>query len=69
VHTLVINALRKETHNSHFTLDEALEFIACIKPQRAFLTHLSHQMGTHTQTELLLPPGVFIAYDGLKISI
>lgn len=67
VHTLVINALRKEPHNSHFTLDEALFFINKVKPKQAYLTHLSHQMGLHSETEAELPEGVNIAYDGLKI--
>jgi phosphoribosyl 1,2-cyclic phosphate phosphodiesterase len=69
VHTLVINALRRETHNSHFTLDEALFFINKVKPKQAYLTHLSHQMGLHSETEAELPQGVKIAYDGLKISL
>ena len=69
VHTLVINALRREAHNSHFTLDEALFFIKKVKPKQAYLTHLSHQMGLHGETEAELPPGVNIAYDGLKISL
>jgi phosphoribosyl 1,2-cyclic phosphate phosphodiesterase len=67
VHTLVINALRRETHNSHFTLSEALEFIAWVKPKRAYLTHLSHQMGTHAATETELPNHVNVAFDGLQI--
>jgi len=64
---LVLNALRKEKHLSHFTLDEALEIIAKVKPKKAYLTHLSHLMGTHKETENLLPKNVEIAYDGLKI--
>lgn len=64
---LVLNALRKEDHLSHFTLDQALELIATLKPKRAYLTHLSHQMGTHQAVQKELPEHVFIAYDGLKI--
>ena len=69
LHTLVINALRKETHNSHFTLNEALQFIEIVKPKQAYLTHLSHQMGTHEEVEALLPQNVKIAFDGLSVLI
>ncbi len=64
---LVLNALRKEKHLSHFTLEEALEIIEIVKPKKAYLTHLSHLMGTHEDTKKLLPENVSIAYDGLKI--
>jgi len=66
---LVLNALRKKKHISHFTLDEALEIIDRIKPQSAYLTHLSHQMGFHNDVEDELPSQVHLAYDGLKLSI
>ena len=69
VKVLVLNALRKETHVSHFTLQEALEVINYVKPKQAYLTHLSHQMGLHQEIELDLPPHVKLAYDGLKIEI
>ena len=63
---LVLNALRKEPHISHFTLDQALELIAEIKPKKAYLTHLSHLMGQHEEVSKTLPSNVFIAHDGLK---
>lgn len=69
VDTLVLNALRRKTHLSHITLDEALALIERISPRQAFLTHLSHDMGTHEDTERSLPPGVRIAYDGLVVEI
>ena len=69
VKTLVINALRKEKHISHFTLDEALEIIERLDVERAYLTHISHQMGKHEEVEKTLPPHVKIAYDGLKITV
>ena len=65
--TLIVNALRKEPHISHFNLEEALEFIKEISPKRAYLTHISHLFGTHKNIEAQLPEGVFAAYDGLKI--
>ncbi len=67
--TLVINALRKEEHISHFTLNEALELIKEIGPEEAYLTHLSHQMGLHDEVSKELPDNVHIAYDGLEITI
>lgn len=63
---LVINALRKEKHISHFSLREALDFIREISPRKAFITHISHQMGLHREVNSELPPGVSLAYDGLK---
>lgn len=64
---LVINALRKEKHISHFSLREAVDFIREISPRRAFLTHISHQMGLHRNVEKELPPEIMLGYDGLKI--
>lgn len=66
---LVLNALRKEKHLSHFNLQEALEIIENIQPEKAYLLHLSHQMGKHLHVEKSLPPNVHIAYDGLKITV
>jgi phosphoribosyl 1,2-cyclic phosphate phosphodiesterase len=66
---LVINALRKSTHISHFNLDEALAVIEKIKPEQAYLTHISHMMGLHAAVQQELPPQVFLAYDGLSLSI
>lgn len=62
---LIINALRKEEHISHFNLEEALAFIAEIQPEKAYLTHISHLMGLNDEVQTLLPSNVEIAYDGL----
>jgi phosphoribosyl 1,2-cyclic phosphate phosphodiesterase len=62
---LVVNGLRKEPHISHFTLKEALSLIDALKPKRAYITHISHQLGLHRQVQNELPPNVFLAYDGL----
>ncbi len=67
VDVLVVNALQKENHISHFTLAQALDLIEKVAPQRAYLTHISHLMGLHEEVELELPEGVFLAYDKLKI--
>ncbi len=64
---LVLNALRKEKHISHFTLEEALELVAEIKPKKAYLTHISHLMGEHKEVSKELPENVEIAFDGLVL--
>lgn len=66
---LVVNALRKEAHISHFNLEEALAFIEDISPERAYLTHISHLFGTHEEIEKLLPDNVYVAFDGLVIDM
>lgn len=65
---LVINALRKEKHFSHFSLPEALEVIRQVAPRQAYLTHISHEMGLHAEVSAELPDGVALAYDGLECS-
>lgn len=65
--TLVLNALRKEKHVSHFTLDEAVALIEELAPEKAYLTHISHQLGLHEEVESHLPANIRLAYDGLKI--
>jgi phosphoribosyl 1,2-cyclic phosphate phosphodiesterase len=69
VKVLVVNALREELHHSHFSLQEALDFINLVKPEKAYLTHISHLLGFHEDVQKRLPPNVFLAYDNLKISI
>ena len=66
---LVINALRREPHISHFTLEEALELIQKINPRKAYLTHISHLLGLHEEVNRELPENVELAYDGLKIDL
>jgi len=64
---LIVNALRVDTHPTHFNLQEALEFIKEIKPNKAYLTHISHKLGFHAEVSNNLPNNVFLAYDGLSI--
>jgi phosphoribosyl 1,2-cyclic phosphate phosphodiesterase len=64
---LVINALRKEKHISHFNLREAIDFIREISPKKAFITHISHQMGCHSEVTEDLPKGITLAFDGLSL--
>ncbi len=64
---LVVNALRKKEHISHFNLEEALALIEELAPDRAYLTHISHLMGAHATVRL--PANVALAYDGLKVEL
>jgi len=69
VKVLVINALRIAPHRSHFNLDEALDFINKVQPEKAYLTHISHLLGFHEEVEKSLPENVFLAYDELQLTI
>ena len=69
VKVLVINALRIEPHHSHFNLQDALEFINDVKPERAYIIHISHLMGFHEEVQAQLPENIFLAFDNLKITI
>lgn len=66
---LVLNALRKEKHISHFTLKEAIDLVNELEVETAYFTHISHQMGTHSDVSKELPAHISIAYDGLKIDV
>lgn len=68
VETLVIDGLRDEPHTTHFTVAEALEAIARLAPRRAYLTHMTHDLG-HAATSARLPAGVELAYDGLVLDV
>jgi phosphoribosyl 1,2-cyclic phosphate phosphodiesterase len=67
--TIVLNALRREPHISHFTLAQAVEVLEDLQPRRAYLTHISHQLGRHREVEAELPSWIRLAYDGLKIEV
>jgi phosphoribosyl 1,2-cyclic phosphate phosphodiesterase len=69
VDTLILGALRDEPHPTHFTVAEALEAIARIGPTRAYLTHMTHELGRHRPTNARLPAGVELAYDGLVLDV
>jgi phosphoribosyl 1,2-cyclic phosphate phosphodiesterase len=66
---LVLNALRREKHVSHFNLDEAIELIEELSPKKAYLTHISHQLGLHNEVNDSLPSHIRCAYDGLKVEL
>lgn len=66
---LVLNALRKKEHISHFTLEQALAVVEEIRPRQAFFTHISHQMGLHEDIGRELPASVALAHDGLQVDL
>ncbi len=66
---MVINALRKSKHISHFSLEEALAVIEEVQPQQAWITHLSHFIGLHEEINRTLPDNVALAYDGLHLKM
>jgi phosphoribosyl 1,2-cyclic phosphate phosphodiesterase len=66
---LVVNALRREEHLSHFTLQEAVDLVNELNVAQGYFTHISHQLGKHEETNATLPQHIRLAYDGLQISI
>jgi len=66
---LVLNALRKGFHISHFTLKQAIDMSQELGAKTTYLTHISHQLGLHNEVEKDLPPNVHLSYDGLKINL
>ncbi|MES2764011.1 MAG: MBL fold metallo-hydrolase [Bacteroidota bacterium] len=66
---IVINALRREEHVSHFTFQQAIDLMIELKPEKAYLTHISHQLGLHDEVSKELPSFIELAYDGLQIEI
>lgn len=69
LNVLVINALRREPHISHFTFEEAIAMVKELKPRKAYFTHLSHQLGLHNELERELPDNIEIAMDGLQLIV
>ena len=66
---VVLNALRREKHPSHFTLEEAIKIGERIGARQTWFTHISHQLGLHEEVEQELPPGMHLAFDGLKLEV
>ncbi|MBA4240483.1 MAG: hypothetical protein C0448_07150 [Sphingobacteriaceae bacterium] len=67
--TIVINSLRREEHVSHYTFQQAIDLMTELKPEKAYFTHISHQLGLHEEVSKELPPFIELAYDGLQIEI
>ncbi|HEX4888626.1 MAG TPA: MBL fold metallo-hydrolase [Luteibaculaceae bacterium] len=66
---LIVNALRRTPHHSHFSLDQAIDLALTSGAKRTYLTHISHLLGTHSEVERELPQGVHLAFDGLEINV
>lgn len=66
---MVVNALRKQPHISHFTLEQAIGLVRDLKVPEAYFTHISHQLGRHEEVSKELPEGMHLAYDGLRLNI
>lgn len=66
---IVLNALRKEPHISHFTLQQAVDLVEELKIPKAFFTHISHQLGKHEIINASLPPHIQLGYDGLVVKM
>ena len=66
---LVLNALQRDPHISHFNLNEALAMVQQIKPKKTYFTHISHKLGLHGAVEKELPADVSLAFDGLQLTI
>jgi phosphoribosyl 1,2-cyclic phosphate phosphodiesterase len=66
---MVVNALRKEKHISHFTLGEAISLVEELNIPKAFFTHMSHQIGKHEDINRTLPANMQLAWDGLMLEI
>ena len=65
---MVLNALRKQKHISHVTLEEAVDMVQELKVPEAYFTHISHQLGRHAEIEAELPDGIHLAFDGLALN-
>ena len=66
---LVINALQKQNHISHFTLEEAITFAQEIGAEKTYFTHISHRLGKYMDIKKELPAGIELAYDGLQLQV
>ncbi|WP_282635636.1 MBL fold metallo-hydrolase [Sphingobacterium thalpophilum] len=69
VKVLVVNALQKESHISHFTLEEAIEFARDVHAEKTYFTHIGHRMGLHEVVSQELPASMFLAYDRLQLEL
>ena len=66
---MVLNALRRKEHISHFSLGEAVEMVKKLQVPNGYFTHISHQLGLHEEVSKELPEGIFLAHDGLQLSM
>ena len=66
---LVLNALQKAPHISHFTLDEAISLAQELKADETYFTHISHKLGSHREVSAQLPENIYLAYDGQQLML
>ncbi len=66
---LILGALQREQHISHYSLAQALEMVEKLKPRMTYFTHISHKMGKHAEVEKELPPHIRLGYDGLQLNL
>lgn len=69
IKVLIIDALRKKIHPSHFNLEQAIAVSNQLRPDATWFTHISHLMGKHAEIEKELPDNMHLAFDGLIISL
>ena len=69
VQVLVLNALQKEKHVSHFNLEEAIEVAGRVAAPQTYFTHISHKLGSHAEINSQLPEGIQLSYDGLRLTV
>jgi phosphoribosyl 1,2-cyclic phosphate phosphodiesterase len=69
VECLIVNALRIQPHDTHQSLEDALQLAARVGAKQTWFIHMSHQIGLHAEVEKVLPPNVHLAYDGLQIEV
>ena len=66
---LIVNALQREPHAAHFNLREAIALAHRVNPDVTYLTHISHRLGLHQEIAKTLPSNIYLAYDGLQVSL
>lgn len=69
IDTLIIDALRWHPHPTHYSVEQALDVVERIKPREVWFTHMSHDIGLHSESQQRLPENVHLAYDGLTIEV
>ncbi|MCF0198827.1 MAG: MBL fold metallo-hydrolase [Bacteroidaceae bacterium] len=69
VEVLIVNGLRSKPHNTHQSIQEAIDFSRKVGASRTYIIHMSHEAGLHEELEAQMPDGIYIAYDGLEIDI
>jgi phosphoribosyl 1,2-cyclic phosphate phosphodiesterase len=64
-----LNALRFEPHTTHLNIEEAITLVRELRPEKCFLTHISHDTGLHAEVDAMLPEGIKLGFDELRIQL